>query len=83
MLGTAACVTTIVVVMTSMAFADPSIQVTNLGPNADGNLEWRVDIVPDASLFTNGTSSLAAELGFEFGGSALLDAAINESVMGV
>lgn len=63
----------------SMAVADPRVSVTNLGPNEDGNLEWSVDVTPDASLFNNGQGSLAAELGFEVEGSSLVNASLPTS----
>ena len=64
----------------SLAIAGPSINVINLGANSVGDLEWRVEVVPDESLFTGGEGSLVAALGFEIAGSILLDTDINDTV---
>ena len=61
------------------AFAQPSLSATFLGSES-GNPQWRVDVIPDASLFTAGEGSLAAEIGFTLTDSLFVDATINESV---
>lgn len=65
---------------TNNAFAQPTVSVSNLGANSDGNLEWLVEVTPDTSLFITGEGSLAAELGFEFSGSTLASTTVNEDV---
>lgn len=60
--------------------AQPTISVTSLGVNDDGNLEWSVDMAPDTSLFIDGEGALATELGFEFTGSTLLETSVNDAV---
>lgn len=45
--------------------ARPTLTVTDGGLNGNSNREWLVEIAPNASLFSNGQGSLAAELAFE------------------
>lgn len=63
------------------ALADPALTVTSLGPNLSGNLEWLVEVTPDAALFSNTDlglgGSVAVELAFEVHGSELLSATVN------
>lgn len=63
------------------ALAAPSLTISNIGPNLSGNLEWRVEVSPDAALFTNTElglgGSVSAELAFEVVGSDLLGATVN------
>ena len=73
-------VVVVVLGMLSTASAQPALSVASLGANGDGNLQWRVDIAPDVSLFTNESGSLAAEVGFDLVGSTFLSATINESI---
>lgn len=80
------CVATIVcygLVMTRAAHAAPTLKVSNLGPNVGGNLEWLVEVAPDAGLFTNTDlglgGSVAVELSFEVIGSELLAVSVNNT----
>jgi len=61
--------------------AAPTLTVTSLGTNGGGNRMWRVDVTPDAALFTNTINglggSIAAEIGFNITGSTFLSAAKN------
>ena len=57
----------------SPAQAVPTLQITNVGLNADGNWIWIVGVTPDTALFNdnppNGTGgSIAVELGFTASG---------------
>ncbi|NOZ41420.1 MAG: hypothetical protein GXP24_14525 [Planctomycetes bacterium] len=64
-----------------VADAAPSLTVSNQGPNLSGNLEWLVEVSPDATLFTNTGlglgGSLAVELALEISGSELLGITVN------
>ncbi len=61
--------------------AAPLLTVSNQGPNLGGNLEWLVEVSPDAALFANTGlglgGSLAVELALEVGGSELLGVTVN------
>lgn len=61
--------------------AQPTLTVSAPTANLSGNLEWDVQVTPDAALFSSTDlglgSSLAVELAFEVFGNDLLDATVN------
>ncbi|MEO2045937.1 MAG: hypothetical protein ABGX16_05125 [Pirellulales bacterium] len=63
--------------------AAPSLTVSNLGANLSGNLEWLVEVSPDAALFTTTDlglgGSLAVELALQVGGSDLVGVTVNNA----
>jgi hypothetical protein len=59
-----------------------TLSVTNLGPDANNNLQWSVRATPDVALFSNHPpqgigGSMAEEIGFQVIGSSLVSAAAN------
>jgi len=72
------CTFLMVVVLVSLAQADPGLTITGLGPNGSSNFEWLVEVTPDENLYTttvNGTGgSLAVELAFDVTGSTVVGA---------
>ena len=68
---------------TSISYGQPTMTVTNNGPNGSGNLEWVVEVAPDPTLFTSTNlglgSSLAVELSFEIKNTDLLSVSVNNT----
>lgn len=58
-----------------VAQAAPILDVSFVGSNVDGNLEWTVEITPDGALLTG---SMGVELAFGVLGSTIVDVTINE-----
>ncbi len=60
--------------------AAPSVTVSNLGTNLSGNLEWLVEVSPDAALFTTTDlglgGSVAVELALEVTGSNIISVSV-------
>jgi len=57
-------------VLASPVFAAPSLQITSAGLNAQGNFVWNVQISTSTA-----STPVAAEMGFQIGGTDLLNAA--------
>lgn len=66
----------IVAALTSLAFADPILVVSDNGL-VGSNREWLVEVSPDPSLFSGGNGALDIELAFEVTGSDLVGALVN------
>jgi len=65
----------------SLSNAAPSLTISSLGANLNGNLEWLVEVAPDPALFTTTDlglgGSLAVEVGLQVSGGSLLGATVN------
>ena len=61
--------------------ADPVLSVSTTGIHVNGNLEWLIELAPDANLFSTTPAgfggSLAVELALEVTGSDLVSADVN------
>ncbi len=55
----------LVMMLSGIAIAQPTLTVTNNGENANSNLEWLVQIAPDTTLFSDGDGAIGLELAFE------------------
>jgi len=63
----------------TVAVAQPSLSVADGGPDGDGNQQWLVSFIPDASLIAGNGSALAVELGFVLSETTLVDVIVNEA----